>query len=54
MVECDDGTLTPFAGMGYDGEILNDYFELKKAAEGTAIDILTKTAAGYVLAAAKT
>ncbi len=51
MVECDDGTLTPFAGMGYDGEILNDYFDLKKAAEGTAIDILTKTAAGYVLAA---
>jgi diacylglycerol kinase family enzyme len=51
MVECDDGTLTPFAGMGYDGEILNDYFELKKATEGTAMDILTKTAAGYVLAA---
>ena len=51
LVECDDGTLTPFAGMGYDGEILNDYFELKSSAEGTALDVLTKTAAGYVLAA---
>ena len=51
LVECDDGTLTPFAGMGYDGEILNDYFDLKRTAEGTALDVLTKTAAGYVLAA---
>ncbi len=30
LVECDDGTLTPFAGMGYDGEILNDYVEVKE------------------------
>lgn len=30
MVKTDDGTLTPFAGMGYDGEILNDYLTLKR------------------------
>ncbi|MBL4819155.1 MAG: hypothetical protein JKY15_08045 [Deltaproteobacteria bacterium] len=30
LVECDDGTLTPFAGLGYDAEILNDYVEVKE------------------------
>ncbi|HEY4223336.1 MAG TPA: diacylglycerol kinase family protein [Myxococcota bacterium] len=30
LVECEDGTLTPFAGMGYDGAVLNDYVWLKK------------------------
>lgn len=30
LVECDDGTLTPFAGVGYDGEILNDYVYVKE------------------------
>lgn len=30
MVECEDGTLTPFAGIGYDGEILNDYVHVKE------------------------
>jgi diacylglycerol kinase family enzyme len=30
LVECDDGTLTPFAGIGYDGEILNDYVYIKE------------------------
>lgn len=30
LVECDDGILTPFAGIGYDGEILNDYMHVKQ------------------------
>ncbi|MEI6806510.1 MAG: diacylglycerol kinase family protein [Myxococcaceae bacterium] len=30
LVECEDGTLTPFAGIGYDGEILNDYVHVKE------------------------
>lgn len=29
LIECDNGTLTPFAGIGYDGEILNDYLRMK-------------------------
>ena len=31
LVETEDGNLTPFAGMGYDGAVLNDYVSLKKA-----------------------
>lgn len=30
LVECEDGTMTPFAGIGYDGEILNDYVAVKQ------------------------
>ena len=32
VIQTPDGTLTPFAGMGYDGEVLNDYVWLKDAA----------------------
>lgn len=34
MVVCEDGTKAPFAGFGYDGEIVNDYIALKQAAKG--------------------
>ncbi len=37
LVECDDGTLTPFAGVGYDGEILNDYVHVKEKQGLTSI-----------------
>lgn len=37
MVETDDGTLTPFAGMGYDGAVLNDYMWLKGKAKTSPI-----------------
>ncbi len=30
LLETEDGVLTPFAGMGYDGAVLNDYMWLKK------------------------
>lgn len=33
MVETEDGVLTPFAGMGYDGAVLNDYMWLKEKAK---------------------
>jgi diacylglycerol kinase family enzyme len=37
FVETEDGELTPFAGMGYDGIVLNDYVALKKSAHGNPI-----------------
>ncbi|MES2504871.1 MAG: diacylglycerol kinase family protein [Myxococcota bacterium] len=37
LVECEDGTLTPFAGIGYDGEILNDYMYVKEKQGLTSI-----------------
>lgn len=37
LVECDDGTLTPFAGIGYDGEILNDYVHVKNTQGFTSV-----------------
>lgn len=51
MVECDDKTLTPFAGIGYDGEILNDYREVKEQHEGKPTAKLMKTVFGYLWAA---
>jgi diacylglycerol kinase family enzyme len=48
LVECDDGTLTPFAGMGYDGEVLNDYLALKKAARHPLAARLTNSVWGYL------
>lgn len=29
MIECDNGQLTPFAGIGYDGELMNDFESVK-------------------------
>jgi diacylglycerol kinase family enzyme len=37
FVETDDGVLTPFAGMGYDGAVLNDYMALKAKAKGSPV-----------------
>lgn len=31
MVHCDDGSVAPFASVGYDGEVLNDYVAFKKS-----------------------
>ena len=50
MVRCEDGTLTPFAGLGYDGEILNDYKAQQEAAQGPIARFLSATAIGYLLA----
>jgi len=50
MVRCGDGRLTPFAGVGYDGEILNDYYAQAAAARGAFARFLAATALGYVLA----
>ena len=37
LLEDEDGMLTPFAGMGYDGAVLNDYVWLKKKAKGSPL-----------------
>lgn len=41
----------PFAGLGWDGAVLNDYTALKEAFTGTPLERLVKSAAGYILAA---
>lgn len=50
MVECEDGTLTPFAGLGYDGEVLNDYMDLKKRFTGPLGKRVMQTVGGYLVA----
>lgn len=42
----------PFAGLGWDGAVLNDYMSLKERFAGTPLEALVKSAAGYILAAA--
>jgi diacylglycerol kinase family enzyme len=49
FVETDDGTLTPFAGMGYDGRVLNDYVWLKERAHGSPVTrALAESVGGYL------
>ncbi|HEY1099127.1 MAG TPA: diacylglycerol kinase family protein [Myxococcota bacterium] len=49
FVETDDGTLTPFAGMGYDGAVLNDYMWLKQRAKHSPVGrALAETVGGYL------
>jgi diacylglycerol kinase family enzyme len=37
FVETEDGLLTPMAGMGYDGAVLNDYMWLKQRVKGSPV-----------------
>ncbi len=46
------GLLCPFAGMGWDAQILNDYYDLNKRHEGGLFSPFTKNLFGYFLAAA--
>lgn len=49
FVETEDGLLTPFAGMGYDGAVLNDYVWLKNKAKANPLGrALTETVGGYL------
>jgi diacylglycerol kinase family enzyme len=49
FVATDDGTLTPFAGMGYDGLVLNDYNWLKQQASGSPLTrALAESVGGYL------
>ncbi|MBM4281202.1 MAG: hypothetical protein FJ137_10755 [Deltaproteobacteria bacterium] len=49
FVETDDGVLTPFAGMGYDGRVLNDYVWLKERAHGSPVTrALAESVGGYL------
>jgi diacylglycerol kinase family enzyme len=46
------GLLCPFAGMGWDAQILNDYYDLNKEYEGRLLSPFTKNLFGYFVAAA--
>ena len=49
FVETADGQLTPFAGMGYDGLVLNDYNWLKQRAHGSPVaKVLAESVGGYL------
>ncbi len=49
FVEDESGTLTPFAGMGYDGLVLNDYNWLKEKAHGSPVaKALAESVGGYL------
>lgn len=50
FVETDDGTLTPFAGIGYDGAVLNDYFALREKAKTPFGKKAVATVWGYLAA----
>lgn len=47
MVRCEDGKLAPFAGIGIDGEVLNDYMDLKTESAGKIHERLMRTVFGY-------
>lgn len=51
LIEVGD-LLCPFAGMGWDAQILNDYYDLNKEHEGGLLSPFTKNLFGYFLAAA--
>jgi diacylglycerol kinase family enzyme len=51
FVETEEGTLTPFAGMGYDGAILNDYIALKDSTKHNALAYKFASGLGGYLAA---
>lgn len=44
----DDDTLCPFTGIGYDGEILNDYYWFKERARSPLSRLLMQTSLGYL------
>ena len=48
MVVCDDGTQTPFAGIGYDAAVLNDYIALKENARSALGKRVVETVWGYL------
>ena len=47
-----EGKLTPFAGVGYDSLILEDYNMVKRRLSGTALASLSQGGAGYAMAIA--
>ncbi len=46
-----DGDVFPFAGLGWDAAILNDYNRLKNSTNSPVLRSLTNTVAGYLVAA---
>lgn len=51
LIRCvEEGIDTPFAGIGYDGEILNDYMWLKQNVKGPLLDEIAHSVLGYFAA----
>ncbi len=52
LIRCDDGRMAPFAGMGIEGEILNDFVALNCRAANTFWAPVCKSVVGYFVAGA--
>jgi diacylglycerol kinase family enzyme len=50
MVQADDGQLTPFAGIGYDGEIMNDFETIKDFFVGSPLKKYFTSFLGFTIA----
>ena len=50
MVQDSDNNLAPFAGMGYDGEIMNDFYSLKNVFFNTPFRKLFSSVIGFSIA----
>jgi diacylglycerol kinase family enzyme len=50
LVETEGGAVSPFAGIGYDGAVLNDYIRLKEKIQSPWLKALVTTAFGYLIA----
>jgi len=49
MIECNNGIITPFAGIGYDAEVLQDYLHLKKKLKKTFLSKIISSICGYII-----
>lgn len=47
MIKCDNGQLTPFAGVGCDGDLVNRYSEISKKYSNTPLKYFINTVVGY-------
>ncbi len=50
LIECDGGTLAPMAGIGYEGEVINDYNDLKHSVKNPLAKIVVESVGGYLAA----
>jgi len=49
MVQCNNSIITPFAGLGYDADVLYDYIHFNKTFDRTPLDKITSSLLGYIL-----
>jgi len=48
MIECNNKIISPFAGLGYDGNVLKNYVKLNKFFKNTYISKISSTLLGYI------